>query len=55
VEQGANVVVIPYEIVNESGEVEVELNGESLNEKVRGHQAGQAVKLLSLHPFPFKV
>jgi hypothetical protein len=24
---GGNVVVIPYEIVNESGEVEVEVNG----------------------------
>jgi hypothetical protein len=52
---GGNVVVIPYEIVNESGEVEVEVTtGESLNEKYEDIKRGKPKSFSLAAPFSFQ-
>ena len=53
---GGNVVVIPYEIVNESGEVELEVDGRIIKRKSTRTLGGGSRKATLAAPFfPFKL
>jgi hypothetical protein len=52
--RGANVVVIPYEIVNESGEVEVEVNGRVIKRKSTRTSNRTSCKATLAAPFSFQ-